>query len=221
VKYTCADAGSGLASCPKPVVATQGTRTYTVSATDVAGNVTKNSTTLKYDSVKPAVAVNLTTLNNYGAQVPKCVATDATSGIASCRVTTAASTKAGYRYATATATDKAGNTGVSTKVLYRYTTVAAFKTAPSSVRHSYRFTAYVTAKNAKGALINVTGVRALSPVKVTSTGSGPANTKLSTYATRTSTGTYRVTFTAPATKGYYRYAIRVGNATVTKVIRIT
>ncbi len=41
---------------------------------------------------------------------------------------------------------------------------------------------------------------------------GPANTTWSTYATRTATGTYKVTFRAPYTRGYYRYAIRVGNA---------
>jgi uncharacterized protein YjbI with pentapeptide repeats len=220
VRYTCGDTGSGVASCPRAVTAAQGARTITATARDVAGNATTNATAVKLDSVKPTVSVSRTTLNSYGAQVPKCVAADATSGVASCRVTTAASTSANYRYATATATDKAGNTGVSAKVLYRATTVAAFKYAPSTATHGYRFTIYVTAKNAKGTLINVSGVRALLPVKTTSTGSGPANTTLSTYATRTGTGTYKVTFTAPRTRGYYRYALRVGNATITKVIRV-
>lgn len=220
IRYTCTDSGSGVARCPATTTATQGSRTYTVTAADKAGNTTTNATALKLDSVRPSVAASVTTLNSYGAQTPKCVATDLTSGVSTCRVTTTASSNPNYRYATATATDKAGNTATSAKVLYRSTTVAAFKSVPSTVTHGARFSVYVTSKNARGTLINLTGVRALSPVKVTSTGVGPANTTLSTYATRTATGTYRVTFTAPSTRGYYRYAIRVGNATVTKVIRV-
>ncbi|MBB2988445.1 pentapeptide repeat-containing protein [Terracoccus luteus] len=189
VSYTCSDTGSGIARCPSPVTAPQGVRTLTATAADVAGNTTSNYAPVKVDTVKPGVAVNLATLNRYGAQVPRCVATDATSGVATCRLTTTASASANYRYATATATDKAGNAATSAKVLYRATTVAAFTTAPSSVPRGGRFSVVVTSKNAKGALINLTGVRALLPVKTTSTGSGPANTTLSTYATRIGTGT--------------------------------
>ena len=220
LKYTCSDTGSGLATCPAPVTAGQGARTVTVTARDVAGNATTNATALKLDSVKPTVWANVSSLNGYGAQVPLCRASDATSGLATCRLTTAASTSSSYRYATATATDKAGNTAVSSRVLYRATTAAAFTSAPTAVRRSARFTLRFTSKNAKGALFTVYGVRSLTPVRTTSTGSGPANTTWSTWAVRTGTGTYSLSVTAPRTTGYYRYAIRVGNATLTRVIRV-
>ncbi len=79
VSFTCSDeGGSGLAgSCPEPVVvAAEGTTTVERTLTDVAGNSTSTSTSVRLDRTAPTVTITGT------APELRCVTTDSVSGVA-------------------------------------------------------------------------------------------------------------------------------------------
>jgi hypothetical protein len=121
VDFTCADALSGVASCPSPqTLSSDGSAVSSTAqtATDKAGNTSapSNVVTVKIDKTPPTV----TYTGNAGSytvdqQVQiSCTATDATSGIASstCQNISGAaySFGLGMHSYSATATDNAGNT---------------------------------------------------------------------------------------------------------------
>ncbi|GAA2018494.1 hypothetical protein GCM10009740_02900 [Terrabacter terrae] len=134
VQFDCKDSVSGIASCqPDATLSAQGANTATGTAVDNAGN--KGTTTLdgiNVDTVAPSITIGGVkdgAVYTVGA-VPTATAsaTDGTSGLAA----PATGTKTGgtangvgtFTY-TATATDKAGNTGTATvtyKVVYGYGT---------------------------------------------------------------------------------------------------
>lgn len=133
VRFTCTDALSGVATCPDPVVlATNGANnSVTRTATDNAGNVGSATVSgIKIDQEKPTVTaagVNVAGATYTLGAVPgaTCGATDAVSGVDSCRVTVTGGTANGvgsFSY-TAVATDRAGNTTTITgtyTVKYRF-----------------------------------------------------------------------------------------------------
>ena len=127
VAFSCGDAGSGIASCqPDTTVAAQGANSVTGTAVDNAGN--RASTTvdgIRIDTVSPTVTIGgVTDGATYvvgGVPSATASATDGTSGLAApATVTTTGGTANGVGTftATATVTDRAGNTG-ATSVTYR------------------------------------------------------------------------------------------------------
>jgi hypothetical protein len=126
VTFSCADAGgSGLsAACQQPTTLTADTAGTTVTATamDGAGNTSTTSVgPVRIDTTPPPIAVtgvsNGAKYTLGGVPAASCTATDALSGLAgSCGVTISGGAAGGvgtFTY-TATAKDKAGNTGTVT-----------------------------------------------------------------------------------------------------------
>jgi hypothetical protein len=130
VTYTCADDGSGLASCSDAHQFGEGAdQSDSGTATDVAGNTnTATVSDIDVDLTAPVSIVftggGLADGGSYGfGVVPAgpagCTATDAVSGIATCDVS-GYSTAAGTHTITALATDNAGNSS-STALSYTVT----------------------------------------------------------------------------------------------------
>ena len=132
VTFTCADALSGIATCPDPMVLTaNGANTAAGTATDTAGNTAQTLVDgIKIDQEKPTLTT--ASVNVQGGiftlgAVPAatCMASDSFSGLASCTVTVTGGNSNGvgtFAYS-ATATDKAGNTSTVTgtfRVIYRF-----------------------------------------------------------------------------------------------------
>ncbi|WP_246319502.1 OmpL47-type beta-barrel domain-containing protein [Nocardioides kongjuensis] len=126
VRFTCSDALSGIATCPDPVVlATNGaSNSATRTATDNAGNTASATVSgIRIDQERPRLTtadVNVAGATYTLGAVPSasCSATDAVSGIDSCRVSVTggnANGVGGFAY-TAVATDRAGNTTTVTGV---------------------------------------------------------------------------------------------------------
>ncbi|HVN10638.1 MAG TPA: PxKF domain-containing protein, partial [Kineosporiaceae bacterium] len=131
VSFTCSDDLSGIATCPDPVVVTaNGVNSVTGTATDKAGNAASVTLSgIRIDQEKPALTTANVNVQGgiyiLGAvPTPRCTATDAVSGVASCTVTAHGGNANGVGTFTyvATATDNAGNTTTVTgtyRVVYR------------------------------------------------------------------------------------------------------
>ncbi|MEO5829215.1 MAG: PxKF domain-containing protein, partial [Rhodanobacter sp.] len=132
VTFTCADALSGIATCPDPMVLTaNGANTAAGTATDTAGNTAQTLVGgIKIDQEKPtlttaSVNVGGGTFTLGAVPAATCMASDSFSGLASCTVTVTGGNSNGvgtFAYS-ATATDKAGNTSTVTgtfRVIYRF-----------------------------------------------------------------------------------------------------
>ncbi|MEI3847609.1 MULTISPECIES: OmpL47-type beta-barrel domain-containing protein [unclassified Microbacterium] len=132
VTFTCADALSGVATCPDPQVLTSnGLNTPAGAVTDKAGNTASAVLGgIRIDQEKPTltaagvnVAGGIYVLGS--APAATCTATDNVSGLASCVVSVTGGTANGvgtFSY-TATATDNAGNQTILTgsyTVTYRF-----------------------------------------------------------------------------------------------------
>jgi hypothetical protein len=132
VKFACADAMSGVQTCPSDDVLTENgpDQSATGTVTDKAGNTASVTVEgIKIDAAKPNIV--RTSLQD-GAKyvlgdVPAatCTATDEHSGVSSCdvKVTGGLANGVGSYTYTATATDKAGNSTTITgayKVIYRF-----------------------------------------------------------------------------------------------------
>ena len=120
VTFTCADTSSGVASCPAAAtLATDGaSQSVTGTATDKAGNSAQATVSgINIDKTSPTVTYSGNAGTYTGSQTIAitCTATDALSGIASTTCANisgvASSFGAGTHSYSATATDKAGNTG--------------------------------------------------------------------------------------------------------------
>jgi len=128
VTVVSSDAISGLASVSitrngtavtSPFSLVDGTHNISVIATDVAGNQSSSSFTVKVDSLKPVISFNTTGLLNgawYRSATVAVSATDATSGLQTLLITDNGSAKSspialsdGPHVIFATATDNAGN----------------------------------------------------------------------------------------------------------------
>lgn len=134
VTWNCADALSGVASCPAPVVFTAETSTGTTTrtATDTAGN-NRNGTVsgIKIDKTPPTITgalVNSPNSNGWfnGPVTIHWTCTDALSGIAVCPADTIYTADSDAGSVTAFATDSAGNSGSGT-----YSGIANDTVAPS------------------------------------------------------------------------------------------
>ena len=132
VTFGCADALSGVAICPEPVrLTSNGTNSAVGTVTDRAGNTATTTVDgIRIDTEKPAltnadvnVAGQTYLLGN--APTATCTASDAVSGVASCRVTVSGGKANGVGTFTwtATATDRAGNITTLSgtyQVVYRF-----------------------------------------------------------------------------------------------------
>jgi hypothetical protein len=113
IAFTCETGTAPLfGSCPKTVVLTADTRqtaiTRTIHATD-GGSAMTTAGPVRIDRTKPTLAVKGVTSGKNYRHVPKlrCVAHDALSGVASCKISKHRHGKAVHYVATAM--DRAGN----------------------------------------------------------------------------------------------------------------
>lgn len=124
VTSTCNDQTSGVAYCAAPatILTAGANQTATLTASDVAGNVTAVASEVSIDLTPPSITLNApqdgstVTLAQY--QPPSCVAADNLSGLDGVCATSVVQTGSvpgaiGYT-ATATASDIAGNNAVAT-----------------------------------------------------------------------------------------------------------
>ncbi|HEX6290650.1 MAG TPA: PxKF domain-containing protein [Herpetosiphonaceae bacterium] len=131
VKFTCADALSGVATCPadQMLTANAANQSITGKAIDKADNAQDVAVTgINIDSVAPTITINgLKAIYTLGeAAALSCTATDSGSGLDSpCAISVSGGTANGvgtFNY-TATATDKAGNLKTESgtyKVIYKW-----------------------------------------------------------------------------------------------------
>ncbi|OJF10617.1 Neogenin [Couchioplanes caeruleus] len=125
VRYTCADTGSAVASCPAPATVTTEGAAISVpgTASDKAGNTTTNTLSLNVDKTAPVVSV-LGVANGkvYGADavpVVSCRTTDEGSGVATQAEITKTGSDIGMRTVVcAGGVDKAGNEAPAVTVRY-------------------------------------------------------------------------------------------------------
>jgi hypothetical protein len=135
ISFTCTPNGAPLtAPCPSPVTLSSNGAGQSVSRTIMAtdgGAATVTTSGINIDRTPPTVSIAGVKAGAYypgAAPKPRCVATDALSGVATCRLT---STTSGPNVTvTARATDKAGNarsTQLTYHVLKIYVVGATFK----------------------------------------------------------------------------------------------
>jgi hypothetical protein len=123
VTFTCADSGSGVATCPSPMMmaTADGDQIVSGTAVDTSGNTATASVTLKVDLTPPVVSVLASPAANVngwhnGPVIVSFSAADALSGVApgSVTPTLTLSTDGAGLSATGQATDLAGNVGAVT-----------------------------------------------------------------------------------------------------------
>ena len=131
VTFTCADALSGIASCPAPVTVTAdgAGQAVTGTATDNAGNTATATATVNLDKTKPQIDYTLSApANGNGWHNTDVTVTftcsDTTSGIASCPEPVSVDTETSGLSVTGAAFDRAGNRATTSVV------VKLDKTAP-------------------------------------------------------------------------------------------
>ncbi|WP_270888869.1 OmpL47-type beta-barrel domain-containing protein [Pedococcus sp. 5OH_020] len=206
VQFDCKDAVSGIASCqPDATLAAQGANSATGTAVDNAGN--KGTTTvggINVDTVAPSVTIGGV---KDGAQyvigaVPTATAsaTDGTSGLAAPATGTRTGGTANgvgtFTY-TATATDKAGNTGTAKAtytVVYGYGTTLFLQPVNDTAHQTGLSTSVFNAgqtipmkfqlKNSAGQVIQAgSAPKWLAPVKVSTTAAAVNETATTDTAT--------------------------------------
>jgi hypothetical protein len=121
VTFTCSDVGSGIASCPSPVVVSSDGANQLVSGTaiDRAGNSATAAATVSLDTISPTVSVALSPPPNpSGVYVVPVTAhftcADAGSGLLSCEADRLISMQGANQTVSGAATDRAGNTATVT-----------------------------------------------------------------------------------------------------------
>src|SRR5262249_38309577 len=116
VRFSCADATSGIATCSAPsTVATEGAnQTITGTAIDRAGNTATRAVTLNLDMTPPGLSPVLTPApnNNGWHNTPVTVsfaATDSLSGVVAVTAPITVTTEGANQGVSGTAIDRAGN----------------------------------------------------------------------------------------------------------------
>jgi hypothetical protein len=228
VSFTCSDALSDVAVCPKDVTLTDNGPGQSVTrvAYDRAGNRTSATVSgIDIDREAPSVTVGRVKpgdIYTLGAvPTPSCSATDGVSGGASCdvKVTGGLPNGVGTFTYVATATDRAGNTATSTgtyKVIYRYdgfsqpindtahqTGTSAAGTSISTFKTGSTVPAKFQIKRADGTVVQANSAPAwLTPVRGSAT-TAPVDEKVYGQSASTS-GSYR--WDAVAAQYIYNWA---------------
>jgi len=124
VNFTCADSGSGIATCPAAVTVSTEAANQVVSgtATDKAGNTASTSVSVSLDKTPPTITATVTPTPvngiNTGPVTISFVCSDALSGVSICPSVINISTTSGAPQTfTGTATDKAGNSTTASVVV--------------------------------------------------------------------------------------------------------
>jgi hypothetical protein len=126
VTFTCADGGSGVQTCPSPVVVTtEGTNQSTCGqAVDIAGNTSAPfCVTLNIDKTSPTITASISpapNANGINTSTPVTISftcSDALSGIAVCPSPISVTTTGMSQVFGGTAADKAGNNATSNVTL--------------------------------------------------------------------------------------------------------
>ena len=131
VRFTCTDAGSGIATCPEDTeVTTDGGQTLIGTAVDNAGNTATAKVTVNVDATAPAITATVVgepTADGWYTSSPTVhfTCTDEASGLAACPADTTVDADGTGRIVMGTAADRAGNT-TTTSV-----TVSVDRTAPA------------------------------------------------------------------------------------------
>jgi Glucodextranase, domain B/Bacterial Ig-like domain len=139
VTFSCADAVSGVASCPSPIaVTTQGAnQVVTGTVTSNSGNTATASAMINLDTTPPTITATTAPPPNaagiYTSNVTVTFScTDALSGIAICPPPQTVTTQGANQVISGTATDIAGNTATSSVTLNIQTSPAPTITAAVS-----------------------------------------------------------------------------------------
>jgi hypothetical protein len=157
ITFKCTTHGAPLTSaCPGAVTLSHSGAGQSVTRTIMAadgGTATVTVSGINVDKTAPRVAVG--GVKNHavyfgGAPAARCVGSDALSGLASCRISSAAN--GDTVTVTATATDKAGNTSTASaryQVLRFYVLNAAYRDGAFQLRqgHTYTLVALTTSKS--------------------------------------------------------------------------
>ncbi|MFC4065322.1 Neogenin [Actinoplanes subglobosus] len=134
IRFTCTDAGSGIATCPADTTVDTDGAAQVVSGTavDKAGNTTSTSVTVNVDRTVPAISATTDVSPNSAgwyrtAPTVHFTCTDATSGLVSCPDDTTVTADGAAQVVNGTTTDKAGNTAATS------VTVSVDRTAPAII----------------------------------------------------------------------------------------
>lgn len=196
VAFTCADALSGVATCPPTDnVSTEGlNQTISGTAVDKAGNTANTSRTLSIDKTPPTITTTLSPVPNAAGWNNTSInatfsCTDNLSGVASCPAATSVTTEGANQSLPGTATDKAGNTSTpSTKVNIDKTppTIAA-ALSPSANSFGWNNSSVTVSFTCADSLSGV--ANCASPVSLTHEGAGQTASGSATDVAGNSKGT--------------------------------
>ena len=207
VTFTCADSGSGVATCPSPVtVATEGAnQAITGTAVDKAGNTAQATVTVNIDETPPVItatpapAPNAAGWNTTDVTITY-VCSDSLSGVVACPGVKTVSTEGKAEQISVTVSDQAGNTATATVSLNiektAPTITASVAPAPNAAgwNNSNVTVSFVCTPSASDI------VSCQTPVSVSTEGKGQAvsgNVTDQAGKTNTATATVNIDKTAP------------------------
>lgn len=183
VAFTCADATSGVGTCPdSEVVSDEGSTPVSATVTDQAGNqATSPALTIRLDRTAPAAQVAATTAPNSAGWYRTDVAftttgSDALSGVETCTTPATLDDDATGHVATGTCTDRAGNTSpVASSVPVNRDTVKptltlAAASAPNAAGWYRQDVAFVLTKSDDRSGIDTASCTGPAPITAEGTG---------------------------------------------------
>jgi hypothetical protein len=213
VRFACTRGSGALTSrCPAPVTLSRdGVHTITRTVLAEDGGATTRTVTVKIDRKRPNVTIRGVRAGRVYGQLPhvRCVASDATSGITSCRVGRHIhGDKVTYR---ATATDAAGNvrrTSVTARRARVLITGAYYGAKLPVVRRGDVYTLVVTSK-ARPSYVNS------APAPVRPRGNGGVFSRAGKNR-----WVYAVAFNRTKAHAVWRFGVKVGHKMIVVTVRI-
>ncbi|TIC81976.1 hypothetical protein E8D37_10510 [Nocardioides sp. GY 10127] len=231
VSFTCVEGSAALVdACPEDVVLDEDgadqSVTASIEATD-GGTATVTSEPVSIDATAPVVRLTKVAAGQTyrGVRTPSCVASDATSGLAGeCEVTVREGSN-GWRVATASATDVAGNTA---SVSRRYRVLTAFvRGASQAGAGSGAGSAFRVGRGDRATLVVWVPVGRSAPTLLAATRAGSPHAALGRMG---ATGTaqdgwaeYEAVVRLPSAKAgtTWRYGVRSGGDVSLLAVRLT